>query len=322
MTVVVISTGGTIASTEDDDGATPSLTGSDLVEAIPGVAAEAEIQILDFATIPSPQFTVSRMYDLVTTIRDVAADDDVEGIVVTQGTDTLEEVSYFVDLCYDGDVPIVFTGAMRHPSLPSPDGPINLLASVRVAASDRANEFGTLVAFNDRVYPARDVTKTHSMNVDTFRSPEFGPLGTVDEDRVTWRRELSTSDVTYDLDPAALTNDVVAVTVTADMPVGRLADADDAAAVCLATMGAGHVPETLVDPLADLRAADVPVVATTRSPEGRLARNTYGFRGSESTLRDLGCQFSDLNLQKTRIKTIVALAAGEFDAAFERPGPL
>ena len=163
--------------------------------------------------------------------------------------------------------------------------------------------------------------KTNSTNVDTFRSPEFGPLGVVDEDRVTWRREPSNPDLTYDPNPSALTNDVVAATVTADMPATRLTAARDAAAVCLATMGAGHVPARLVDTLAEFQARDVPVVATTRCPEGRLARHTYGFRGSESTLRDLNCRFSDLNLQKTRIKTIVALAAGALDPAFERPGP-
>lgn len=321
MTVVVISTGGTIASTANEGGASPDLAGRDLVDAVPGLGTVADVETRDFANIPSPQFTVDQMHDLATTIDEVAADDGVEGVVVTQGTDTLEEVSYFVDLCYDGDLPVVFTGAMRNPSLPSPDGPINLLNAVRTAASDRAGEFGTLVTFNDRIHPAREVTKTNSMNVDTFRSLEFGPLGVVDEDRVTWRREPSNPDPTYDLDPSALTNDVVAASVTADMPTTRLAAAHDAAAVCLATMGAGHVPASLIDTLADFRAADVPVVATTRCPEGRLARHTYGFRGSESTLRDLNCRFSDLNLQKTRIKTIVALAAGALDPAFERPGP-
>ena len=321
VTVVVVSTGGTIASTADDGGgASPELTGQDLVESVPGLGAVADVETHEFATIPSPQFTVERMWGLVQTVRDLAATDTVEGIVVTQGTDTLEEVSYFVDLCYDGDAPVVFTGAMRNPSLASPDGPVNLLDSVRTAASDRAGEFGVLVAFNGRIHPAREVTKANSTNVDTFRSPEFGPLGVVDESRITWRREPVNPDASFDPDPAALTNDVFAVTVTADMPTRQLAAAD-AAAVCLATMGAGHVPEAVVDSLADLRAASVPVVVTTRSPEGRLARETYEFRGSETTLRELDCLFADLNLQKTRIKAIVAIAADAIETAFDRPGP-
>lgn len=321
MTIVVVSTGGTIASTEDDGGdASPELTGEELVAAVPELEEVATVRTHDFSSIPSPHFTVAGMYDLVTTIREYDADPAVEGVIVTQGTDVLEETSYFVDLCYDGDVPVVFTGAMRHPSLPSPDGPINLLNSVRTAASDRAGEYGTLVTFNDRIHPAREVTKASSMNVDTFRSPEFGPLGVVDEDRITWRRRPRNPDPTFDPDPDALTNDVAAVTVTADMPARQVAAAEGCAALCLATTGAGHVPETLVDPLADLRAADVPVVATTRCPEGRLARHTYDFPGSEATLREMGCHFSDLNLQKTRIRTVVALGADRLGAAFEHPG--
>ena len=108
-----------------------------------------------------------------------------------------------------------------------------------------------------------------------------------------------------------------AVYVTVDAPPSHLAAHADAAAVCLATTGAGHVTERLVDPLTDLRAAGVPVIATTRCPEGRLARSTYGYRGSERTLQEAGCLISDLNLQKTRIRAMVAHAAGRLDEAFD-----
>lgn len=319
MTVVVVSTGGTIASTEDSGAdAAPELTGDDLVSAVPELETIADVDTHEFSNVPSPHFTIEQMLDLVGVVTDLD-DDGVEGIVVTQGTDILEESAYFVDLCYDGDAPVVFTGAMRNPSLPSPDGPANLLASVRTAIDDRARG-SVFVTFNDRVHSARDVTKTNSMNVDTFRSPEFGPLAVVEEDRVVWRRRPARIDPSLAPDSDALTADVHAVTATADMPPAQIDAASGAAALCLAATGAGHIPPSIISPLEELRDGGVPIVATTRCPEGRLARHTYGFRGSERTLRELGCYYSDLNLQKTRVKTIVALAADSLDAAFDRPG--
>jgi L-asparaginase len=317
MSVVIISTGGTIASTEDNgDDASPELTGNDLVAALPQLKDVESIETHDFSTIPSPHFTIKQMYDLVTVIREYNADGDTEGIVVTQGTDILEESSYFVDLCYGGDTPVVFTGAMRNPSLPSPDGPINLLNSVRTVANDEAYGRGVLVTLNDRVYAAREVTKMHSMNVDSFRSPEFGPLASVEEDRLVWRRVPENPDPTLDPTPDALTNNVVAVSVTADAPIRQVESAADSAALVLATTGAGHIPETLIDPLTELSNAGLPLVATTRCPEGGLARHTYDFPGSEGTLSELCFHFGELNLQKTRIQTIVALAADRLNDMF------
>jgi L-asparaginase len=177
-----------------------------------------------------------------------------------------------------------------------------------------------LVCLNERVHPATTVTKVHTTNADTFRSPEFGPLAAVEEDRVTWGREPAATEPTLDPDPDALTNDVHAVTVTVDTPRAQLRAAEDAAALCLAATGAGHVPLSVVEELERLAESGVPLVATSRCPEGRLARSTYDFRGSERTLRELGCRFSPRNLQKTRVGTIVGLAAGRLDELYPRPG--
>ena len=319
MGIAIVSTGGTIASTADDgDGAAPEMTSDDLVSAVPELDEIASITTLDFSNIPSTHFTLDDMYDLVTELSSLDADDDIEGIVVTQGTDVFEESAYFVDLCYDGDTPVVFTGAMRNSSLPSPDGPSNLLASARTAVDERARG-QVLVAFNNRVHAPREVTKMNSMNVDTFRSPEFGPLAVVDENRVTWRREATSPDPSFDVDPDRLTNDVHAVTVTVDMPPAQIRAAAEADALCLAATGAGHIPTTIITELEDLREAGVPIVATTRCPEGRLARSTYDFPGSEQTLIELDCHFSDLILQKTRIRTAVALGADDLKGAFKQP---
>lgn len=319
MTVVVVSTGGTIASTSDEEtGASPDLTGADLVAAVPELEAVAEIRTDEFATVPSPHLTVDQMASLAATVRACDDDPDVTGVVVTIGTDVLEEVAYFVDRCYGGQTPVAVTGAMRHPSAPSPDGPANLLASVRTVTDEGARGRGVLVVFNDRVLPARDATKVHSTNVDTFRAPEFGPLGTVVEGRVTWHRHSERLTPTREPAPDEVSRAVHALTVTADMPRAQIAAAADADALCFAATGGGHVPPRVADALGDLRDQGVPLVATTRCPEGRLLRETYDFHGSEATLRDLGCYYSDRNLQKTRIDAVVAAASDSFGAIFEQ----
>jgi L-asparaginase len=316
MSVVVVSTGGTIASTDGAGGdATPELTGEDLVGAVPGLGELATVETHDFSSVPSPHLSIEQFYELGETVRDLA-DSGAEGIVVTMGTDVLEEAAYFLDCCYGGEVPVVFTGAMRTPESAGPDGPGNLFGAVATATAGRAR--GVLVAFNDRVFAPSDVTKVNAQNVDTFRAPEFGPLATVDEGRVVWRHGPVEHPV-FDPERAALTNDVTAVTASADMTDRQIRCAADSQALCLAATGAGHIPPGIIPALEELRAEDVPIVATTRCPEGRLARDTYGFRGSETTLQELGSYYSDLNLQKTRIKTIVALAADDLGRAFDRP---
>ena len=320
MSIVVVSTGGTIASTDNEGGdATVSLTGADLVSAVPEIGSVADVEAEQFSNVPSQFLTLEDCYDLLERVREHDADPSVDGVVVTQGTNTMEESSYFLDLCYDGDTPVVFTGAMRNPSLPSPDGPTNLLASVRVAADDRAAEMGVLVVFGEQIHTARDVSKFHTMSTGTFRSPEFGPLGTVDEDRVVWRRRPVNPDPTLSPDPGELRRDVETVTVTMDMTDAQLRASVEKPGLVLGTMGAGHVPEQIIDGLRAVREAGVPVFATHRGSEGRLLRDRYGYPGSEHLLRELDCYYSDLNVQKTRVKAIVALAADALDEAFERP---
>jgi len=320
MTVALVATGGTIASTPTAGAdAEPALRGADLIDAVPGLGELADLAVREFSSVPSPHFTVEDMHELAGVVADLDAREDVTGVVVTQGTDVLEETAYFLDLRYDGDTPVAVTGAMRNPSLPSADGPANLLAAVRAVLSPEAADLGVLVAFNDRLHAAREVTKAHTTNPDAFRTSEFGPLGAVEEDRVVWYRSPTRTDPTFDVETDRLTADVHAVTATVEMPAEQVAVAAEGDGLCLAATGAGHVPPNVVPALEELVAADVPLVVTSRCPEGRLARNTYGFLGSEATLRELDAYYSDVNLQKTRIKAIVALAAGRLDDAFERP---
>jgi len=313
MTVALVATGGTIASTPDEDGESrPALSGADLVDAVPGL--DRRLRIEEFDSLPSSRFTVGRMWDLLERVRDLDADPDVSGVVVTQGTDTLEEVAAFVDLCYGGDTPLVFTGAMRTPDAAGADGPANLLAAVRVAGEDRARGAGALVAFSDRVFDAREVLKVHARRVDAFRAPEFGPLGAVEEGRVVWRRDPP-ARASYDPDPDALTSDVHAVTATVHAPAAQIRAAADADGLVLAATGAGNVPPTALEALPAVREAGVPVVVTSRCPQGRIGRSNY----AGGRLAELGCLVAQRPLATARVATVVGIAADVLDRIFERP---
>jgi L-asparaginase len=316
VTIVIISTGGTIASVPDDGGAAPTLTAAQLSDAVPELDAYGPIRAKQFSNVPSAHLELGQVGRLIDKMEQLASDDDVRGIIVTQGTDVLEESAFFAALSYGGDVPVAFTGAMRNLELPGTDGPANLLASARVVADSPTDS--VYVVFNDRVHDPADVTKTHTMNPDTFRSPEFGPLATVNEDRVDWRREPVTELPRLGLTQAVGSVDVAAVTATMDMATRQISAHHEADALCLAATGAGHIPPKIVSPLEELRDRTIPVVVTSRCPEGQLARSTYGFEGSERTLQELGCLYSRYNLQKTRIATILGVADDVLEAVFQR----
>ncbi|HET9894865.1 MAG TPA: asparaginase [Streptosporangiaceae bacterium] len=245
----------------DAGGVVPTLPAADLIAAIPGLGAEPpELAVHDVANKPGASLSFTELYDLADEITAALAD-RCTGAVVVQGTDTIEETAYLLDLLIASDSPVVATGAMRNPSLAGADGPANLLAAIRVAASETARGLGTLVVLNDQVHAARWVTKTHTANTSAFASPGFGPLGHVIEGRVdipvrlrhrspTLRpdrqREVRAGLMTVTLgDDGALIN-----------TVSELVDG-----LVVAALGVGHVPADMVPVLAKA-AANIPVVLT------------------------------------------------------------
>ena len=180
--VVILSTGGTIASqySEEHAGLVPALTGEQMVRAVPELADIARVEVVQVANIGSPDMTPAIWRRVLQAARDALARDDVHGVVVTHGTDTLEETAYFLDLTTGGDEPVVLVGAQRAPSYPDTDGPRNLLNAVRVAVHPEARGMGALVVMNGQVHAAREVTKTSTIARETFRTLEFGALGVAD----------------------------------------------------------------------------------------------------------------------------------------------
>src|SRR5882672_9446317 len=188
--IVLLATGGTIASRYDPKlGSTvASQRADELLRMLPQVADFAEIEIHDIATIPSYQMNVQFAFDLAKRIKEMLGGSGVAGVVVTHGTDTMEETCYLADLLLDSDKPAVYTGAQRAHDDPQSDGPINLLNALRVAAAPSARGLGAMICFNGAIHAARDVTKVHASAVETFQSYEHGALGEVDGNTVVIHR--------------------------------------------------------------------------------------------------------------------------------------
>ena len=292
--VVLYTLGGTIsmAGTLGDgsgSGVVARLGGADLAAEVPGLAESGVVlKVEDVDRIPSADLSFAQLLDLV---RDAsqAVRDGARGVVVTQGTDTLEESSYLADLVWPHAEPLIFTGAMRNPTLAGPDGPANLLAAVLAAAEPAARGLGVLVAFNDELHAARRVRKTHATSTATFVSPDAGPIGRLEEERV---RILTVPPRRTPL-PMPTAEALAGVRVALHTAVlDEQGDELDGIreryqGLVVAGLGVGHVTSRLVPALEDL-AARMPVVLASRTGAGPVLRHTYGAAGSEIDLQNRG----------------------------------
>ena len=306
-TITAFFLGGTISMA--GPGGTVRLGADELVAAVPQLAElDIALDARQFRSVPSAWLTADDIVELVADATAAVAA-GADGIVVVQGTDTIEETAYLIDLLWPSDAPIVVTGAMRHPTMAGADGPANLLAAVAVAASDRFAGLGALVAFDDEVHAARFVRKTHTSSPAAFASPDAGPIGRLVENvpvRIT-RVDRRTS---YPL-RAPVTARVALASIGFDDGGETLADLDQRCdGVVIAGLGAGHVPERIADMLADM-AARVPVVLASRAGAGPVLSHSYDFHGSEKDLLARGLIRSGfLDPLKARVLLRVLLASG------------
>lgn len=313
--VTVISLGGTIAATTDADPVAttvvPQLTARDLVDAVPQLRDVAVVETLALRTIPSCDLTFENMIELAAAI-DARIAAGASGVVITQGTDTIEETSFALDLLVRSSAPVVVTGAMRNPSLAGPDGPANLLAAVQVASDPSASGLGTLVVMNDEIHAARFVRKTHSTSPSTFHSPSAGPLGWLSEGRVRIVVRVAPLDRI-----AVVRGGVVPPVALISAALGDSApylgslETLGYEGVVIEGFGGGHVPARMVAALEEL-AGRMPVVLASRTGAGEVLRGTYGFAGSESDLFARGLLSAGLlDGRKARVFLSLRLAAGD-----------
>jgi len=309
--IVLLFTGGTISMRHDpaSGGAVPSLSGRDILALAPAIEKIAEVEVVDFGAYPGPHMTIDRMWALRNTIAEQLRRSEVQGVVVTHGTDSLEESAYLAARSLATTKPVVFTGAMRTASDLSWDGPANLGAAVRVAASEETTGFGVLVSMCDRIFSALDVTKSHTHAVDSFESPGLGPLGVVDDGQVVFRRALP--ELQPPLCPPSLGGPVDIVYSWAGSD-SRLLDASrrDALGVVIAGMGRGNVPPAMIDGIDRWHDDGKPVIIASRVQRGRVGR-TYGYPGGARRLHERGAILAGSRRpQQARIDLMLALGGG------------
>lgn len=303
--IVIITTGGTIAMTKSHEGVVPFAGGNSLITQIPRLEEYAEIEHVEFSNIPSPYMNPSMMWELSRVVQRIVDREDVSGVVITHGTDTLEETSYFLDLTVRTDKPIVMTAAMRNINELGTDGPRNVLASVKVATSEAAGGMGVMVCLNDEIHAAREVTKTYTSNVATFESPGYGPLGIVDEDAVVFfRKPLLRMHIETDA-----IEERVALVKTFTGDDGRILREVvklGYRGIVLEGFGRGNVPPDIADAVSEV-VRDVVVVLTSRCFKGRVL-DVYGYKGGGADLVKRGVILGqEVSAQKARIKLMIAL---------------
>ena len=310
--VHIITTGGTIASRIDPatGGAVPAVNAKELVELSPAIGGYAsDVRVTDFGMLQSWNIGPEVMRRIAVAASDALHDDDVAGVVVTHGTDTMEETAFALDLLVDSDRPVVFTGAMRNASDAGFDGPRNLAAAVRIAVDPSSRGRGTLLAMNDEIHAARYVTKTHTTSFSTFASPETGPLGIVD-DRGVWYRSAITSGPHVVCSRAEPNVHLVKMAAGADALILDALRNARVAGIVIEGSGAGNVPNVWNEPIAACIAASIPIVLVSRCLSGRIVP-VYGGPGGGRTLHNLGVVDGGwLSGPKARVALSFGLGAG------------
>ncbi len=307
--VVVVATGGTIAMKIDPNtgGPVPALSGDDLVSAVPELKDLAAIEVVEFSNIPSDYMTPERWVDLSKTVDEVLAKEDVKGVIITHGTDTLEETAYFLDLTVNSEKPVVCIGAQRSASEKDTDGPRNLLNAVKIVLSPESAGKGVLVALNHYINAAREVTKTHTSNVETFQSGIYGYLGYVDHDKVIFfrdplrRQNLPLPDKLPEVD-------LIPMYPGADGGHIKFAVESGVKGIVVEGYGWGNVNDVMYEAIKAAIDKGVVVAMSTRVYHGRVLP-VYGFKGGGATLKEIGVVFTDdLQSWKARMLLMLALA--------------
>lgn len=315
--VRLVATGGTISNRQGG-----RLTADALVAAVPELSRYVTPEQEQFANASSSSLTLTQWLALARRLNTLfQAEPDLAGIVVTSGTDTLEELAYFLHLTVRDERPVVVTGAMRTPSAVAPDGAANLLGAFRVAADPAARARGVLVVLNDEINSARDVTKSDALRLNTFVSRGAGVLGVVDADRVVFTRHIdSRHTASSEFDVARIDHlprvDVLLVYQGASGDLIRAAVDLGAQGIVMATAGAGALSGSQMDGVAYALDQRHPVVITTRAGAGRIGGGSRRPAGeSPAAWRIAGEDYTPI---KARILLMLALAQGATPADIQR----
>ncbi|HEL0664610.1 TPA: asparaginase [Streptococcus equi subsp. zooepidemicus] len=306
--ILVLHTGGTISMQADEAGKVSPNQNNPMTQV--GLSLEhIHLTVVDFLNLPSPHITPHHMLKMYHYIQQRVSQFDA--VVITHGTDTLEETAYFLDtMVLPIELPIVITGAMRSANEIGSDGIYNYLTALRVASHEKAKGKGVLVVMNDEIHAAKYVTKTHTTNVSTFQTPTHGPLGIVMKDDLLF---FKTAEPRVRFELRHISGTVPIIKAYAGMGDGSilsLLTPDRIQGLVIEALGAGNVPPLAVSELEKLIASGIPVVLVSRCFNG-IAEPVYAYRGGGASLKRAGVMFvKELNAPKARLKLLIALNAG------------
>ena len=306
--VAVIFNGGTISMTVDPriKAAVPTLSGEDIMSMVTGIENYAEIESHTFSNLPGPHVTPDIMMELSKYVKSFLNREDICGVVVTHGTDSLEETAYLLHLTIDNPKPVIVTGSMRNSSELGYDGPANLAAAICSVISEESRNRGVLVCMNDELNCASEVTKAHSMHLNTFESPEFGPIGIIDNNEVIFYRDsLKKEHIMTEVIETRV--DLIKVCAGMNSKLIDFCVQEGAKGIVIEAMGRGNIPPEMAEGIKIAIKKGVAVVMVSRCFKGRVL-DSYGYPGGGKELRNAGVIFGDsLPGQKARIKLMLAL---------------
>lgn len=306
--ILIVFTGGTFSMKIDENSkaAVPFFQGDELVGMIPEARGLANISIHEFGNFPGPHMTPERMLELSQKINFLIKENSFDGVIVTHGTDTLEETAYFLDLTLDTKIPVVVIGAMKTSSEKDWDGPKNLVDAIHIINNPNSSSMGVLVCLNGEINAASEVTKTHTEDVETFHSLDFGSLGFVEKGRV-WFNRLPKKIETLNVDAINTNVDLIKVCAGMNEKFFRFSADSGVNGIVVEAMGVGNVPPEAFNGIKYAVEKGIPVVLVSRCPAGETL-DIYGYPGAGKWLKQMGVIFSDyLNGQKARIKLMICL---------------
>ncbi len=306
---MVVFTGGTISMQKhhETDKAIIHENQDELLANIGSELKGIKLESYTFSLKPSPSITPDDMFKLAKLVDTYDRDSSIDGVVITHGTDTLEETAYFLDLYLKAKKPIIFTGSMRNYSELGFDGLSNLVSSILVAAHDDSAHYGVLLVMNDEINSVAEVTKTHTLSLDTFKSLEFGPLGIVEQDNVLYYREKHEIPIMLRPSTVEMHVEIVKAYSGASSLLLNLLIGNDVKGIVVEALGRGNVPPTMVAGIERAIGLGIPVLITSRCPKGRVL-DSYGYEGGGHHLKTIGAIFTqNLSSQKARIRLMLAL---------------
>ncbi|MFK3431954.1 asparaginase [Staphylococcus aureus] len=318
--LLVIHTGGTISMSQDQSNKVVTNDINPISMHQDVINQYAQIDELNPFNVPSPHMTIQHVKQLKDIILEAVTNKYYDGFVITHGTDTLEETAFLLDLILGIEQPVVITGAMRSSNEIGSDGLYNYISAIRVASDEKARHKGVMVVFNDEIHTARNVTKTHTSNTNTFQSPNHGPLGVLTKDRVQFHhmpyRQQALKNVNEKLN-------VPLVKAYMGMPgdIFSFYSREGIDGMVIEALGQGNIPPSALEGIQQLVSLNIPIVLVSRSFNG-IVSPTYAYDGGGYQLAQQGFIFSNgLNGPKARLKLLVALSnnldKAEIKAYFE-----